>query len=248
MTQPGGQEPLEKERKLQSAPWKSSHKPVHDLQAHRCPAEPVFRPSGHQLPVLPSREQAAGWRCCSHGMGVGGCWGRTKQTETWSARLESRPVGAAAAGCVGRAGLGMGWEAQFWVIAPEILPSGCRREGRVLPPNLSRLEWQGLAAPQTPPPPLQGPGCPGLSEVHGGAFRALAQFSLGGQASPQPTCRNHPPGLVREATGVVGWVPRGSSSVSGERATQHPCRHAQPCWPHELLCEQALGRVTQGEV
>ena len=52
--------------------------------------------------------------------------------------------------------MGMGWEAQFWVIAPEILPSGCRREGRVLPPNLSRLEWQGPAAPQTLPHPSRG--------------------------------------------------------------------------------------------
>lgn len=105
----------------------------------------------------------------------------------------------------------------------------------------------GAGSPLTPPP-LRGLGCSGLSELHGGAFRTLAQFSLGGQASLQPTCRNHPPGLVREATGVVGQVPRGSSSVSGERATQNPCKHAQPFWPHESLCEQAPGRATRGEV
>ena len=46
-------------------------------------------------------KQKQNHRKLTHGMGVGGCWGRTKQTEMWSARLESRPVGAAAAGCVG---------------------------------------------------------------------------------------------------------------------------------------------------
>ena len=90
--------------------------------------------------------------------GGGGCWGRTKQTEMWSARLERRPVGAAAAGCVGRAGLGMGWEAQFWVIAPEILPSGCRRESGGCP--LTSPGWNGRGRQPPKPPTPPGTGLP----------------------------------------------------------------------------------------
>lgn len=148
----GAKSPWRRKRKLQSAPGRV-HTSQCAISGPQMPLGPISSDPLATMPVLPSRRQAAGWRCCIHGMGVGVAGGGPSR-QKHGARLESRPVGAAAAKAAwGRAGLGMGWEAQFWVIAPEILPSGCRKGRRVLPPNLSRLEWQGAAAPPNPPHP-----------------------------------------------------------------------------------------------
>lgn len=63
--------------------------------------------------------------------------------------LASRAVEAAAAEARGESWVGGGWEVQFWAVAPEPLLSRHQKEGE-LPPDFSRLKWQGMAAPGAP--------------------------------------------------------------------------------------------------
>lgn len=62
--------------------------------------------------------------------------------------LASRAVEAAAAEARGESWVG-GGEVQFWAVAPEPLLSRHQKEGE-LPPDFSRLKWQGMAAPGAP--------------------------------------------------------------------------------------------------
>lgn len=71
--------------------------------------------------------------------------------------LASRPVEALAAEARGESWVGGGGVVQFWVIAPEPLPSCRRREGE-LPPDFSRLKWQGTAAPGAQAARAEGQG------------------------------------------------------------------------------------------
>lgn len=73
--------------------------------------------------------------------------GEGEQTEMWSARLQAGLWRRRQQRRVGRAGWGE--EVQFWAVAPEPLLSRHQKEGE-LPPDFSRLKWQGMAAPGAP--------------------------------------------------------------------------------------------------
>lgn len=128
MTSPRGQEPLEKEENCSLPPEEFTQAGVRS-QAHRCPSEPVFRPSG--LAACAALQRA--------GSGMEGvafmAWGWGVAGEDQADRNMERAAGeqACGGGCSrlrGASRAGMGWEAQFWVIAQKsCLPGAKGGEG-----------------------------------------------------------------------------------------------------------------------
>lgn len=76
-----------------------------------------------------------------------GDWGRVSRQKCGVLACKQGCGGGGSRGAWGE--LGGGGEVQFWVVAPEPLLSRHQKEGE-LPPDFSRLKWQGMAAPGAP--------------------------------------------------------------------------------------------------
>lgn len=116
------------------------------------------------------------------GVAVTACGGlgRTEQTECgvrgWRAGLWGRQQ----QGRVGQAGLGVGWDAPFWVIAPERLPSPCRSEGSR---PLTSPGWNGKGRQ---PPTALGARLPGLRSLGDIEDPGTVQSRWAGFSAPYP--------------------------------------------------------------